>query len=208
MALEALALSGEQTVLSIGADVEKLHTAATVLIVPGLRDHVAEHWQTLLQAKLAKVRAVPPLQVNGLDCNARIEAIQRELEQIEGDVVLVAHSAGVLMVAHWAARYDRPIKGALLAAPPDLQAQWPAAYPSPDSLRANGWAPLPITPLPFPSIVAASSNDHLASLEAVTAMAKGWGSHLELLGAVGHLNPAAGFGPWPEAEAFIHTLDR
>jgi len=194
--------------MSIGVDVEKLHTAATVLIVPGLRDHVAEHWQTLLQNRLANVRSVPPLQVNGLDCQARVEAIQRELEQIDGDVVLVAHSAGVLMVAHWAARYQRPIKGALLAAPPDLEAQWPAAYPSPDSLRANGWAPLPITELPFPSIVAASSNDHLASLEAVSAMARGWGSELVELGAVGHLNPAAGFGHWPQAEIFIQTLDR
>jgi predicted alpha/beta hydrolase family esterase len=198
----------ERTVMSIGVDVEKLHTAATVLIVPGLRDHVAEHWQTLLQNRLANVRSVPPLQVNGLDCQARVEAIQRELEQINGDVVLVAHSAGVLMVAHWAARYQRPIKGALLAAPPDLEAQWPAAYPSPDSLRANGWAPLPITELPFPSIVAASSNDHLASLEAVSAMARGWGSELVELGAVGHLNPAAGFGHWPQAETFIQTLDR
>jgi predicted alpha/beta hydrolase family esterase len=188
--------------------VEKLHTAATVLIVPGLRDHVAEHWQTLLQARLAKVRSVPPLQVNGLDCTARVEAIQREIEQIEGDVLLVAHSAGVLMVAHWAARYQRPIKGALLAAPPDLEAQWPAHYPSPDSLRANGWSPLPMTPLPFPSIVAASSNDHLASLEAASAMARGWGSQLLELGEVGHLNPAAGFGPWPKAEALIHMLDR
>ncbi|RWU17277.1 alpha/beta hydrolase [Pseudomonas alkylphenolica] len=186
---------------------EKLHTAATVLIVPGLRDHVAEHWQTLLEARLAKVRAVAPLQANGLDCNARVEAIQHALEQIDGEVVLVAHSAGVLMVAHWAARYQRPIKGALLAAPPDLQAEWPAAYPSPDTLRANGWAPLPITPLPFPSIVAASSNDHLASLEAVTAMAQGWGSQLVELGAVGHLNPASGYGPWPQAESFIQTLD-
>ena len=35
---------------------EKLQTTATVLIVPGLRDHVAEHWQTLLAGRLAKVR--------------------------------------------------------------------------------------------------------------------------------------------------------
>ncbi|MHA6160066.1 RBBP9/YdeN family alpha/beta hydrolase [Pseudomonas sichuanensis] len=187
---------------------EKLHTHATVLIVPGLREHVAEHWQTLLHDRLAKARIVPPLQADALSCAARVEAIQRELEQIEGEVLLVAHSAGVLMVAHWAARYARPIKGALLAAPPDLQARWPAAYPSPDSLRANGWSPLPQQPLPFPSIVAASNNDHLASPAAVAALAEGWGSQLLELGAVGHLNPAAGYGPWPQAEALVRQLDR
>ncbi|MGE8323873.1 MAG: RBBP9/YdeN family alpha/beta hydrolase [Pseudomonas sp.] len=186
---------------------EKLQTTATVLIVPGLRDHVAEHWQTLLANRLAKVRSVPPLQVDGLSCTARVEAIQRELEQIDGEVVLVAHSAGVLMVAHWAARYQRPIKGALLAAPPDLDARWPAHYPSPASLAENGWSPLPSAPLPFPSIVAASSDDHLASYAAAAQLARGWGSELISLGAVGHLNPASGFGPWPLAEALVRRLD-
>lgn len=186
---------------------EKLQTTATVLIVPGLRDHVADHWQTLLASRLAKVRSVPPLKLDGLCCNARVEAIQRELEQIDGQVLLVAHSAGVLMVAHWAARYRWPIKGALLAAPPDLNAQWPAHYPSPASLAAQGWSPLPTTALPFPSIVAASSNDHLASYDAVSELARHWGSELVNLGAVGHLNPASGFGPWPLAEALIRRLD-
>ena len=186
---------------------ERLQTTATVLIIPGLREHVSEHWQTLLEARLAKVRSVPPLQVDGLSCSARVEAIQRELEQIDGEVVLVAHSAGVLMVAHWAARYQRPIKGALLAAPPDLHAQWPAHYPSPHSLAEQGWSPLPMAPLPFPSIVAASSNDHLASFEAAGVMAQAWGSELVALGPVGHLNPAAGFGPWPLAEHLIRRLD-
>ncbi|WP_336334265.1 RBBP9/YdeN family alpha/beta hydrolase [Pseudomonas putida] len=186
---------------------EKLQTTATVLIVPGLREHVAEHWQTLLAKRLAKVRSVPPPQVDRLCCAARVEAIQRELEQIDGEVVLVAHSAGVLMVAHWAARYRRPIKGALLAAPPDLAAQWPAHYPSPASLAENGWSPLPSAPLPFPSIVAASSNDQLASYAAAGELARGWGSELISLGAVGHLNPASGFGPWPLAEALVRRLD-
>lgn len=186
---------------------EKLQTTATVLIVPGLRDHVAEHWQTLLEARLAKVRSVPPLQTDKLSCAARIEAIQRELEQIDGPVILVAHSAGVLMVAHWAARHSHAIKGALLAAPPDLEASWPEGYPTPETLRAHGWDPLPNGPLPFPSIVAASTNDHLASYEAVARMATDWGSELVNCGAVGHLNPAAGFGPWPQAEQFIEALD-
>ena len=33
----------------------------TVLIVPGLRDHVAEHWQTLLAGRLPRVRVVEPM---------------------------------------------------------------------------------------------------------------------------------------------------
>ena len=180
----------------------------TILIVPGLRDHVPTHWQTLLEAKLDKVRSVPPLEANKLSLAARVEAIQRELEQISGPVILVAHSAGVLMVAHWAAHYSRPIKGALLAAPPDLDAVWPSNYPSSETLRNQGWNPLPQGPLPFRSIVAGSTNDHLASLAAVTRMAEGWGAELLNLGEVGHLNPAAGFGHWQQAEALILELDR
>ncbi|QKE63517.1 serine hydrolase family protein [Aquipseudomonas campi] len=186
---------------------DKLQTQATVLIVPGLRDHVPQHWQTLLEARLAKVRSVPPLETDKLSCAARVEAIQRELEQIDGPVILVAHSAGVLMVAHWAARYSRPIKGALLAAPPDLQATWPESYPTPDSLRAHGWEPLPSGPLPFPSILAASSNDYLASFAAACHLAEGWGSQLVNLGEVGHLNPASGYGEWARADEFIRELD-
>lgn len=187
---------------------DRLQTAATVLIVPGLREHVAEHWQTLLEARLCKVRSVPPLDTDKLDCGARVRAIQHALEPIDGPVILVAHSAGVLMVAHWAARHTRRIKGALLAAPPDLAAQWPEGYPSPQTLRAQGWDPLPEGPLPFRSIVAASTDDHLASLQAVTRMAEGWGAELRNFGAVGHLNPAAGYGHWPDAEALVLELDR
>ncbi|WP_374439810.1 RBBP9/YdeN family alpha/beta hydrolase [Pseudomonas panipatensis] len=179
----------------------------TVLIVPGLRDHVPEHWQTLLQARLPNARAVPPLSEDKLNLDARVEAIQSELEAIDGPVILVAHSAGVLMVVHWAARHRRPIKGALLVTPPDLAATWPAAYPTPQSLRDNGWTPLPEGPLPFPCLVAASDNDHLASLAAVQRMSQAWGGRLVELGSVGHLNPASGFGDWPHADALIRQLD-
>lgn len=186
---------------------EKILTKATVLIIPGLRDHVADHWQTLLQAKLENVRSVPPLETDKLNCEKRVEAIQAQLEQIEGPVILVAHSAGVLMTVHWAAKHQHDIQGALLVTPPDLTKNWPANYPSADTLRNEGWDPLPNQALPFPSIIVASTNDHLASLSAVEEMAKLWGSQLLNLGAVGHMNPAAGFGPWPQAEQLIQQLD-
>ena len=57
---------------------------------------------------------MPPLETDKLSLAARVDAIQRELDAIDGPVVLVAHSAGVLMTVHWAARHSRPILGALL----------------------------------------------------------------------------------------------
>ncbi|RFP18738.1 long-chain-fatty-acid--CoA ligase [Duganella sp. BJB475] len=180
--------------------------APTLLIVPGLRDHVPQHWQTLLAEATPGARIVPPLEVDGLNCAARIAALDQAIAAIDGPVILVAHSAGVLMVAHWAAQHQRPIAGALLVTPPDLEADWPEPYPRPAALVANGWAPLPRHRLPFPALVAASSNDYLASHQAVRAMAEDWGAELVELGAVGHLNPAAGYGPWPRAQELLERL--
>jgi hypothetical protein len=40
----------------------------------------------------------------------------------------------------------------------------------------------------------------------VSQLAKDWGSRLVDIGAVGHLNPAAGFGEWCPAQDFIREL--
>lgn len=185
---------------------------ATIVIVPGLRDHVEDHWQTHLHHQLQRagrrVVTVPPLEADKLSCSARVEAIQKTMQGIAGTVVVVAHSGGVVMLLHWAQQYQRPIRGALLAAPPDFEAPLPAGYPTMESLDVNGWLPVPRARLPFPSVVAASSNDPLARLERVEQLAQMWGSELVHMGAVGHLNPASGFGPWPQAQAYIDTLDQ
>ena len=179
----------------------------TVLIVPGLREHVPGHWQTLLAQQLGRVRTVPPLEHDKLSCAARVAAIETELQRIDGPVVLVAHSAGAVMVAHWARRASRPIHGALLAAPADLETPLPAGYPELPVLREHGWLPIPRGPLPFRSIVAASTNDPLARFERVAGLAADWGSRLEDIGAAGHLNPASGFGEWPRAMALLEELE-
>src|SRR5512139_1361166 len=127
-------------------------TDSTILIVPGLRDHVPGHWQTLLEAKLPNARSVPPLTEDRLSLKARVAAITRELERIEGPVIFAAHSAGVIMVVHWAIAERRAIKGALLAAPPDLESPLPPGYPDTRELAANGWTPTPMARLPFPSL--------------------------------------------------------
>jgi len=181
-------------------------TEPTFLFVPGLRDHVADHWQTLLADRLPKAVTVPPLTEDKLSCTARVAALEEALAQIDGDVVMVAHSAGVIMVVHWALQSSRRIRGALLAAPPDLEHPLPAGYPALKDLVAGGWTPIPRRPLPFPSTVVASDNDPLAALDRVEGFARDWGSELLNAGKVGHLNPAAGYGDWPLAGQLIRRF--
>lgn len=180
----------------------------TVLIVPGLRDHVEAHWQTLLAAQLPQVRTVPPMGREDLDCSKRLQAIEAAMAAIAGPVVLVAHSGGCVMVAHWAhtSAHAHRVVGALLATPPDFERPMPEGYPTLADLQASGWLPVPRQPLPFRSLVATSDNDPLATRERVLELARDWGSETLDLGAVGHLNPASGYGPWPMAKALIERL--
>jgi predicted alpha/beta hydrolase family esterase len=182
-------------------------TDATVVLVPGLRGHVEDHWQTRLAAALPGARTVPPLGRTDPGLRARVTLLDQVVEDVDGPVILVAHSAGVLVTVHWAAQYSPTrVVGAVLATPPVLAAELPAEYPSIDELRAHGWLPIPRLPLPFPSIVAASSDDPLGNPVRLHSLAASWGSRVHELGAVGHLNPASGFGDWPEAVELIDRL--
>ncbi len=181
---------------------------ATLLFVPGLREHVEDHWQTHLARDIAGSRTVPPLVENCLSLDARVTALDETLNKIDGDVILAAHSAGVLMVTHWARKPTRSIRGALLATPADVEMPLPAGYPAHDELTRNGWLPVPRRPLPFPAIVVASRNDPLAKFDRVASFAQSWRARLIDGGEIGHLNPAAGFGPWPLARQLIAELDQ
>lgn len=178
---------------------------ATVLIVPGLRDHVAQHWQTLLAAEWPGAQTVPPMGRDDLDCARRVEAIELAVSAIEGRVILVAHSGGCVMVAHWAQStgHASRIQGALMATPPDFEMPMPEGYPTIEALRMGGWLPVPRRPLPFKSLVALSENDPLGDLNAVQKLAHDWQAETVNLGRVGHLNPASGFGPWPQAKDLL-----
>lgn len=188
---------------------------ATLVLVPGLRDATPEHWQTLLMAQLPGSVGVTPMGREDLGLNRRLDLITDAVASADGPVILVAHSAGCVMVAHWVRRAQEDastgallpwVHAALLATPPDFEQAMPAGYPTPELLRTHGWLPVPMDRLPFASLVASSRNDPLASPRRVAVMAAAWGSELEDLGEVGHLNPASGFGAWPHALVLIERL--
>ncbi|MFD0531725.1 RBBP9/YdeN family alpha/beta hydrolase [Kitasatospora arboriphila] len=183
------------------------------MIVPGLRGHVADHWQTVLADGLAAAAGTSapsrrwPSDDDRIDCEARVAALEETVAEAPGPPILVAHSAGVMTTVHWALRTGRPVHGALLATPPDFDTPLPEGYPTPEALRQKGWTPTPRTALPFPSIVAMSDDDPLGHPQRVAGMAAAWGSRLIGLGAVGHLNPASGYGPWPQAAELVRELE-
>ncbi|MBW8836968.1 MAG: alpha/beta hydrolase, partial [Burkholderia sp.] len=192
-------------------------SAPTVVLVPGLRGCAEDHWQTGLAAALPGTRTVPPLgrtepgrraRVALLDrIGARVALLDRIVTEVAGPVVLVAHSAGVLVTTHRATQYRGPaVVGALLATPPTLADELPPEYPSIRVLRAHGWLPIPRRPLPFPSIVAASTDGPLANPVRLRSLAAAWGGQWHCLGPVGHLDPASGFGPWPQAQELVREL--
>ena len=113
--------------------------------------------------------------------------------------LLVAHSLGCVAIAHWAALHSRPIHAALLIAPPDLDA--PSAR-----MEVADFHPVPVNPLPFRSLLVASTNDLRCDVTVAQRMATSWGSDFLSAGASGHLNIDAGFGPWPLGEELVLQL--
>jgi len=178
----------------------------TILFVPGLRDHVEDHWQTHAARAIPGTMTVAPLFADRLSRAGQVAGLDAALRAIDGEVVIVAHSAGCLTTVHWALAPTRTIRAALLVTPADIENPLPVGYPEPDALRAGGWFPIPRKALPFPAMVVASRNDPLATFDRVAGFADAWGAALHDAGAVGHLNPAAGYGPWPQIDGLLDCL--
>ncbi len=173
-----------------------------VLIVPGWTNSGPEHWQSLWErADPRRVRRVEQRDWDAPDPDDWVRALDAAIATEREPVVLVAHSLGCIAVAHWAASYDRPVAGALLVAPADVE-----RADAPEPIRC--FAPIPLRRLPFRSIVVASSNDEYLSMGRAGHFARCWGSELVPVGAAGHINTAAGYGLWPQGERLLDALCR
>ena len=173
-----------------------------IVVAPGWRDSGEDHWQTRWCGEYPGL-----LRVRGLDwenplASAWVKGLEREIPA-EGQTLLVAHSLGCITVGHWAALSSRvaQVAGALLVAPADVTRD-----ESPDSFR--GFMPLPTRVLPFPSVLVASDNDPVCSLDRAVALSESWGSELVPLSGVGHINVDSGHGEWPVGMKLLRQLLR
>ncbi|WP_252271206.1 RBBP9/YdeN family alpha/beta hydrolase [Pseudomonas subflava] len=172
---------------------------STFLIIPGYGGSGPEHWQSRWQALDPRFRRVEQRDWWNPDCGEWVETLERAVAASGPHTVLVAHSLGCGLVAHWAAQTRQPIRAAMLVAPPDPEG--PAA-----ELNIQGFVPVPDLPLAFPSLVVASSDDPYSSLEHARSAATRWGSRWHNLGARGHINSESGLENWAEGRALLASL--
>jgi predicted alpha/beta hydrolase family esterase len=163
-----------------------------ILIVPGVTGSGPDHWQSRWQQKLSTARRVEQDDWERPQRDAWTARLVQAVEAAAKPVVLVAHSLGVVAVAHAAPSFRLgKVGGAFLVALPDIEEGPVPGVEAP-------FAPIPRDPFPFPSILVASRSDPYCAYDRAEEFSYAWGSALADAGDAGHLNTASGHGPWPE----------
>lgn len=175
--------------ISAALDVAQLD----VVLVPGLRDSGATHWQTEWNTRFPDWLRVSQSRWDVADLDSWIDAIERSLAFCSRPALLVAHSFGALASAVLAERQSAQIAAAFLVAPAD-----PARFSLQDRL--------PTALLSVPSTLIASRNDPWLRFETAGYWAQRWGSRLHDQGLAGHINADSGFGPWPQGLEWLAEL--
>ncbi len=107
------------------------------LMVPGIGGPDPAHWQSLWRHEFADARMVEQADWDRPDIEAWVAVLNRAVEGCRKPVVVLAHSLGCALVAHWA---DRVLRGRIEPASTEM---WPSAPTQPRSLsqlRANASA--------------------------------------------------------------------
>lgn len=173
----------------------------TFLIVPGLGDSTAGHWQDNWLHHFPNAKKVVQNNWNQPQLQDWLSNLDATIKSIETPIIIVAHSLAVSLVAHWSQQNDSSkIAGALLVAPADVE----SAVHTPE--ETWNFAPIPLDKLKYPSIVITSSNDPYISAERAEFLAQKWGSLFYNVGPKGHLNLASQLGLWEEGQEILQTF--
>ena len=170
------------------------------LIVPGLGNSGPEHWQTFFENSANNFKRINQQEWDAPVCSDWLATIDKTITDYDpATVVLIGHSLGCTTIAHWATQYKKKIKGALLVAPSDVEAQ---QY----SFPAKGFAPTPKEKINFKTIVVASEDDPWVSLARAKYFAINWGSEFINIGKAGHINVASGHTEWRQGLEILKQL--
>ncbi len=171
-----------------------------VVVVPGFGGSGEAHWQTRWERADPDFHRIRPESWVQPDLADWIAATDAAVARCAAPPILLAHSLGCLLVAHWAAaRGGSGVAGAMLVAVPDPSLP---IFPA----EAAGFAGLPQTTLPFPALVVASIDDPFSSPAFVERQARAWGAALIDAGALGHINGDSALGDWESGRDMLRAF--
>ncbi|MEJ8848369.1 RBBP9/YdeN family alpha/beta hydrolase [Variovorax rhizosphaerae] len=167
-----------------------------LIIVPGWRDSGPGHWQSLWAEQLQGAERVTQDDWVAPTRAAWVGNLEKLILSRPEPVVIAAHSLGCIAVSHLGHEASERIAGALLVAPADPERR----------SVLHDFAPVPYAPLPYRSIVVASSNDPFCPVRLAGAYARAWGSEFVRMQNAGHINIDSGHGDWPLGLALLQSL--
>ena len=174
-----------------------------ILIVPASARLDPDHWQARWARNLKTARLMPPRDPGTADADGTRTALAAAVKGATRPVALIGHGDGVAAIVTAAPRLDAArIAGAFLAAPRSERAM---------RHDGAGSADLPRVPLPFASMLLASSTSPDCTMEEARELALAWGCRLSEAGDAGRIDAASGHGPWPDGllrfGVFLKSLD-
>ena len=169
-----------------------------VLVVPGLHGSEASHWQSRWERLYPAFERVQQDDWETPDLPRWSQRLQQVLQASSKPTIIVAHSFGCLTTVHHATQAHPSntasgnIAAALLVAPAD-----PEKFNVVTAVQH---------PLPFPSLLVASSDDPWMSAARAQHWSTVWHSEFLLAGALGHINAHSGLGDWIAGQVLLLDL--
>lgn len=172
-----------------------------IVMVPGWSGSGPDHWQSRWQRNLPNTTRVEQDDWVNAQKDRWVGALIKSLATLQRPTILVGHSLGVITAVHTAQKLPKGmVTAAFLVAPADVENadQWPETEGHRLDTVASGFAPIPTSPLPFPTTLIASANDPYCAFDRAEHFANAWHADLIDAGPLGHINVESGNGPWPE----------
>ena len=156
-----------------------------LVILPGLNNSGPQHWQTLWQERRADALRPEPTSWSAPELDDWVSALDRVVGMCTVPPILIAHSLGCVLSVCWANQHrpDLEIAGAFLVAPPNFKRQ---GFPAPSFTH------VPESPLPYPALVVASTNDPYCPIEVAAALASQWEAEFVSVGPRGRISTEPG----------------
>jgi predicted alpha/beta hydrolase family esterase len=178
-----------------------------ILLVHGYDGSGPGHWQHWLNEELGALGV--PVEFPALPAptaperDAWVDALTTLIDAATSPVTVVAHSLGCWAVDHYVARRgSERLRAALLVAPPSPYSLFEpiqSFLPPPQSKAA--WRAVAER-----TLVVGSDNDDYAAPEEFEDLARALDVSFQLQKGAGHINAAAGFGPWPFALQWLRGV--